>query len=75
MYHSAVLAYVGEAEHRAFAEAVRASVAVWLANEAPGVIPDSPAPPTGRPDFILVKDGSELLARSAPRGGRVEWLT
>lgn len=75
VYHSAVLAYVDKAGRRAFAEAVRISGAVWLANEAPGVVPDSPAPPAGRPGFVLVKDGSELLARSDPHGRWVEWLT
>jgi hypothetical protein len=73
VYHSAVLAYLDEVERRAFAEAVRASKAVWLANEAPGVVPDSPTP-DGRPGFLLVKDDTELLARSDPHGAWVEWL-
>lgn len=73
VYHSAVLAYLDEVERRAFAEALRAMGAVWLANEAPGVVPDSPTP-DGRHGFLLVKDGTELLARSDPHGAWVEWL-
>ncbi|MHB8246796.1 MAG: DUF2332 family protein [Acidimicrobiales bacterium] len=57
------------------AERLAAAAAVWLANEAPGVVPDAPAPPDGRPGFVLVKDGTELLARSDAHGGWLEWLT
>jgi hypothetical protein len=74
VYHSAVLAYVGEAKRRAFAAMVRALGAVWLANEAPGVVPDAPAPARENQGFVLLKDGSELLARSDSHGGWVEWL-
>lgn len=74
VYHSAVLAYLDEAEQRAFADAVRSSGAVWLANEAPGVVPGAPLPRDGRPGFVLVKDGAELLARSDSHGSWVEWF-
>ena len=75
VYHSAVLAYLDEAERRSFAQVVRALGAVWLANEAPGLVPGVVLPPGGHRDFVLVKDGTEVLARSDPHGGWVEWLS
>ena len=39
VYHSAVLAYVAPADRESFAATVRGLGAVWLSNEAPGVVP------------------------------------
>jgi len=47
---------------------------VWLANEAPGVVPGVPAQEREDPGCLLVKGGTEVLARSDPRGLWVEWL-
>jgi hypothetical protein len=73
VYHSGVLAYVDEAKRRAFAAAVAELGAVWLSNEAAGVVPDLA---TGLPpgDFALVRDGSDLVARADPHGTWMEWL-
>jgi hypothetical protein len=74
IYHSGVLAYVDEAKRRAFGAAVADLGAVWVSNEAAGVLPDiatgiSPA------NFALVRNGTELVARADPHGTWMEWLS
>jgi len=74
VYHSAVLAYVEEPKRREFADLVGSLGAVWISNEAPGVIPDGPKPPDSEDGFLLVRNGTELLARSDPHGTWIAWL-
>ncbi|GAA4668232.1 DUF2332 domain-containing protein [Amycolatopsis dongchuanensis] len=73
VFHTAVLAYVRDAgERAAFADAVRATGAVWLANENAAVIPGcevSAVPGT----FTLARD-AQAIARTDPHGSWVEWL-
>ncbi|RZU32684.1 DUF2332 domain-containing protein [Blastococcus saxobsidens] len=73
--HTAVLPYVPEEVRGRFADAVRDLPVRWLAQEPPGMVPG-----TGeRPDdawgahFVVSLD-RRPLARSAPHGGRLEWL-
>ncbi len=73
IYHTAVLAYVDEAKRRAFAALTRSLGAIWIANEAPGVVGDT-APSSSSRGFTLVRDGTELLAQSDPHGNWIEWL-
>ncbi len=73
IYHTAVLAYVDEAKRRAFAALTRSLGAIWIANEAPGVVGDT-APSSSSRGFMLVRDGTELLAQSDPHGNWIEWL-
>jgi hypothetical protein len=73
VYHSGVLAYVDEAKRRAFGAAVASLGAVWLSNEAAGVLPDV-ATGLSPGDFVLVRDGTELVARSDPHATWMEWL-
>ena len=73
IYHTAVLAYVDEAKRCAFAALTRSLGAIWIANEAPGVVGDA-APPSPSRGFMLVRDGTELLAQSDPHGNWIEWL-
>ena len=73
--HSAVLTYL-ESERRArFADAVRALGAVWLSNEAPGVLPDVaagfPADMATRGRFVLARDGVPM-ALTGPHGQSFE---
>ncbi len=73
VYHSGVLAYVDEPKRRAFGAAVAGLGAVWISNETAGVLPGiavglSPA------DFVLVRDGRELVARADPHATWMEWL-
>jgi hypothetical protein len=73
VYHSAVLAYVEVAKRRAFAATVAGLGAVWLSNEGAGVIPDiAPALPPA--SFALIRDGTDVLARTDPHGTWTDWL-
>jgi len=78
VYHSAVLAYVDADKRRAFELAVRDLNAVWLSNEAPGVVP-LPAAPPPHPDradsFTLIRNGIELLAFTDSQGTWIDWVS
>jgi hypothetical protein len=69
-----VLAYVDERKRSEFAAAVRRLGAVWLSNEAPGVLPDVKIPPGDDGAFVLVRDGTQALARTDPHGTWLTWL-
>lgn len=77
IYHSAVLAYVSEAQRRQFAGIVRALSAVWLSNEGPrvlagiGVLPGASAS-ASRSAFLLARDG-RALAFADPHGTWLDW--
>jgi len=70
--HTAVLAYVEMAKREAFAALVADLGAVWLANEGEGVTPGVASDAGG--DFLLVRNGTELLARADPHGAWIEWV-
>lgn len=74
VYHSAVLAYVDEPGRRAFADTVRELGAVWLANEAVGVLPGVKVPAHDGAPFVLVRDGRTSLAFTDPHGTWLRWL-
>ena len=71
VYHSAVLAYVAPDHRRQFAAVVRGLRAVWLSNEAPGVVPGvyHTAPP-GR--AVRARPGRQHPA--GPADGHGTWL-
>src|SRR3954452_25198958 len=74
VFHTAVLAYVADAaERRAFADAVRALGAVWVANEAPDVLTDPGDEPWPRGRFLLTCDGRPV-AWTDPHGTTIDWL-
>jgi len=77
VFHSAVLAYVADADLRAaFAETVRGLGGVWISNEAPGVFPTVRAlvpRPGPRGAFLLAVDG-QSVAWTDPHGGWIEWI-
>jgi hypothetical protein len=73
VYHSAVLAYVGEDKRRAFAEAVAALGAVWLSNEGDGVLECIGVVGTDPAAFVLARDGREVLGRADPHAAWLEW--
>jgi hypothetical protein len=75
VFHSAVLAYVGAETRHAFAQMVRGLGAVWLANEAVGVLSGITAPPLEGAPFLLVRDGEHPLAITDPHGTWLEWLS
>jgi hypothetical protein len=77
VYHTAVLAYVREAEERAaFARSVAEVGGVWLANEGIENIPGAPSEPFGEPPredaFLLCVDG-EPIAWTDSHGSWIEW--
>jgi hypothetical protein len=78
VYHSAVLAYVAAQDRRRFAETMKALSAIWLSNEAPGVVADvSAAVPVGPEHngaFLLVRDGRTPLALTDGHGTWLQWL-
>jgi hypothetical protein len=74
VFHSAVLAYVAPGDRQQFAPIVRGLRAVWLANEAPGVVPGLPIPPYQGAPFVLARDGSTPLALADGHGTWLQWL-
>lgn len=71
VYHTAVLAYVDRERREIFAEEVKRLGAVWLSNEAPGVVAASSPETEG---FVLARDGEEILAHTDPHGMWMDWL-
>ena len=74
VYHSAVLAYVAPLQRRQFADIVRGLGAVWLSNEAPGVVPGLAVPPHQGMPFVLGRDGRAPLAITDSHGTWLQWL-
>jgi hypothetical protein len=75
VYHSAVLAYVGEDKRRAFADAVSEIGALWLSNEGDRVLRCIGIDRVDPGAFVLVRDGHEILARTDPHATWIEWLS
>ncbi len=74
IYHTAVLAYVDEVKRLTFGSLVRSFGAVWLSNEAPGVVTSvGPQRASKHRGFTLVKNGSEHLADNDPHGSWIKW--
>jgi hypothetical protein len=75
IYHSAVLNYVRDrADRLAFADAVRATGARWLANEDADVFfPENERAWPAGSYFILSLDGKPM-ARTESHGASVDWL-
>jgi hypothetical protein len=74
VYHSAVLAYVTAANRQRFAAAVRGLPAVWLSNEAPGILPGITVPAFEGAPSVLVRDGRTPLALADGHGTWLDWL-
>jgi hypothetical protein len=74
VFHTAVLAYVDEKSRRGFADTVRDLDAVWLSNEAPGVLPWLDVPDGPGDCFALVRDGERLLGFTEGHGRWVQWV-
>jgi hypothetical protein len=76
VYHSAVLAYLDDADRGRFQDQLAAvgesRPLVWLSNEGPGVVVDVPVTGDAVP-FVLARDGAPV-ALTGPHGEWVEWL-
>ena len=62
IFHSSVLAYVASQDRDRFARTVRGLAAVWLSNEAPGVVPGLPLAEFREGTFVLGHGGRTPLA-------------
>jgi len=77
VFHTAVLIYLPGTRRQEFVEQVRSLPVRWIAQEAPGALPDVAAAlapgeeAEGR--FLLSMDGAPR-AWTAPHGGRIDWL-
>jgi len=77
IYHSAVLGYVLERANRErFGEMVRSVDAVWISNEAPGVVTTVGPPTAPQPtvDSFLVAVDGRPVGWAGPHGQFVAWL-
>jgi hypothetical protein len=75
VFHTAVLPYLPRSARAAFDEKVRSLPVRWVAQEPPGAVPGTGERQPGGwgPDFVLSLDGRPV-ARTAPHGGRIDWL-
>jgi hypothetical protein len=74
VFHTAVLAYVADASERAaFADTVRGLGAVWVSNEAPGLLAGATGDPWPHGRFLLTRDG-QPVAWTDPHGTAIDWL-
>jgi hypothetical protein len=76
VFHTAVLAYVNECGRQQFRQAMLASGAVWISNEAPGIFPGIASKLSSklrRDRFLLSVDG-EPVAWTAPHGQSLDWI-
>jgi len=76
IFHTAVLGYVVEAGRAIFTDAVQRLGAVWIANEAPAVLPQIAAQLRGRAEpgrFILAVNGKPR-ALTDPHGVSMVWI-
>jgi len=74
IFHSAVLAYVAPEDRERFAGTVRGLAAVWLSNEAPGVVPGLPPTAFREGTFVLGHGGRTPLAFTDGHGTWLHWL-
>jgi hypothetical protein len=70
IFHTAVLAYVPDQADRAAFGRRAMALGTWIANEAPGILPGTIAPP-GR--FVLSVNGKPR-AHTDPHGAALDWL-
>jgi hypothetical protein len=74
IFHSAVLAYVTSDDRERFAGTVTGLGAVWLSNEAPGVVPGLPRTRFREGTFVLGQAGRTALAFTDGHGTWLHWL-
>jgi prepilin-type processing-associated H-X9-DG protein len=69
-----VLAYVARPDRERFAQTVRGLGAVWMSNEAPGVVPGLPFTDFREGTFVLGYGGRTPLAFADGHGAWLHWL-
>jgi hypothetical protein len=76
IFHTAVLAYLrSPSEREDFARSVREHCDIWIANEAPRVLPAiaALAPPAPHGRFLLSVNGAPV-AWTDPHGAAIDWI-
>ncbi|UOY01551.1 DUF2332 domain-containing protein [Blastococcus sp. PRF04-17] len=73
VFHTAVLVYLERARREEFAGLVRSLGVRWVAQESAGIVPGTARDLAGPEFFVLSVDGRPM-ARTAPHGGRIDWL-
>ncbi len=78
VFHSAVLAYLSAEGRRRFAELMATLPAVWVSNEAPGVVESLASQAHRRPApegayFVVGQGPGRAVARVDPHGQWIEW--
>ena len=78
IFHTAVLAYVPDAEDRqAFAKAATSLCPYWISNESPRLMPDlsERAGHASQPGRFLMSVNRKPVAWTDPHGAALEWIT
>ena len=73
IFHSALLPYLSDDERLFFVERVQDLNAVWVANEASGILPRAAGAPEAPGAFSVSVNGSEV-ALADPHGGWLRWF-
>ncbi len=74
VFHTAVLAYLPDAaEREAFGRTVLDAGAIWISNEAAGVLPSVTAPAERAGAFLLARNAVPI-AWTDPHGEWIDWL-
>jgi hypothetical protein len=76
VFHTAVLAYLSEAQRWHFSDQMRQVRAEWVTSEGPGVVPDLRPPrtaPVARSHFVIATN-SHPVAFCDPHGRWLQWL-
>jgi hypothetical protein len=72
VYHSSVLYYVAPDQRAQFTSTVRGLGAIWLSNEAPGVLPGTAAPARDDQMCVLARDGQPIACTDS-HGTWLQW--
>jgi hypothetical protein len=77
IFHTAVLAYISpQSAREAFARSVDELCDVWIANEAPQIVPSIAPPPDAAPlpgRFLVTQNGTPV-AWADPHGAALDWI-
>jgi hypothetical protein len=73
IYHTSVLCYVAPDKREQVASAVRSLGAIWLSNEAPGILAGTAGPALDGHMCVLARDGHPI-AYTDSHGTWLQWL-
>ena len=73
IYHTSVLYYVTPDKREQVASTVRSLGAIWLSNEAPGILAGTAGPALDEQMCVLARDGHPI-AYTDSHGTWLQWL-